>query len=114
MGLGNFWLERNITNKHLVRSSNFAEDRTQRLKEAKLDAAKDIKEYKQKKEKELKEHEAQFSGSNDDLEKAAESEVQTELVEIDKSAEAKKEDVVKLLLDAITHPKPELHVNARA
>ncbi|CAH2451141.1 V-type proton ATPase subunit G of the V1 peripheral membrane domain [Komagataella phaffii CBS 7435] len=88
--------------------------RTQRLKEAKLDAAKDIKEYKQKKEKELKEHEAQFSGSNDDLEKAAESEVQTELVEIDKSAEAKKEDVVKLLLDAITHPKPELHVNARA
>lgn len=48
------------------------------------------------------------------MEKAAESEVQTELVEIDKSAEAKKEDVVKLLLDAITHPKPELHVNARA
>lgn len=87
-------------------------DRAQKLKAAKSDAQAEIEAYKQKKEAELKKFEAEFEGSNKQLEEDAEKEVQSELEKIKKTAQEKKNAVVKLLVDSICSPKPELHVNA--
>lgn len=86
--------------------------RTNRLKAAKIDAAAEITAYKQKKDQELKRYEAEHSGLNESADKAAELEVQAELEAIQKTAATKKKDVVKLLIDAVTNPTPELHINA--
>ncbi|ODV86465.1 hypothetical protein CANARDRAFT_27669 [[Candida] arabinofermentans NRRL YB-2248] len=85
--------------------------RAQKLKAAKLDAQKEIDAYKAKKEAELKQFEDEFSGSNKKLEDEAENQVKDELVKIKKTAEAKKSDVIELLIDSVTQPKPELHIN---
>lgn len=89
-------------------------DRAQKLKAAKSDAQAEIEAYKQKKDEELKKFEAEFEGSNKQLEADAEKEVQSELEKIKKTAQEKKSAVVKLLVDSICSPKPELHVNASA
>lgn len=60
----------------------------------------------------MKKFEDEFAGSNQKLEADADTEVQTELVKIKKTAEEKKTQVVKLLLESVTTPKPGLHVNA--
>lgn len=59
-------------------------------------------------------YESEFAGSNEKLEKDAETEVQTELSKIKKTAEEKKAAVVKLLVNSIATPKPDMHVNAVA
>ncbi|GAV30422.1 hypothetical protein PMKS-003934 [Pichia membranifaciens] len=87
-------------------------DRAQKLKAAKTDAQAEIEAYKAKKAAELKKFEDEFAGSNQKLEADADTEVQTELVKIKKTAEEKKTAVVKLLLESVTTPKPGLHVNA--
>lgn len=60
----------------------------------------------------MKQFEAEHSGLNETAEKEAEEQVKVELVEIQKTAADKKSDVVKLLIDAVTKPTPELHINA--
>lgn len=62
----------------------------------------------------MKKFEDEFTGSNQKLETDAENEVQTELVKIKKTAQDKKSDVVKLLVNSISTPKPDLHINATA
>lgn len=86
--------------------------RTARLKAAKTDAAAEITAYKQKKEQELKQFEAEHSGLNETADKDAEEQVKVELESIKKTAAEKKAVVVKLLIDAVTKPTPELHINA--
>lgn len=86
--------------------------RTQRLKAAKTDAATDIQEYKTTKEAELKKYEEEHSGLNEVIDKEAEEAVAKELVSIKKTASEKKAQVVKLLVDAVIKPTPELHINA--
>ncbi|CDK24987.1 unnamed protein product [Kuraishia capsulata CBS 1993] len=86
--------------------------RAQKLKAAKADAAADIDVYKKKKEAELKGYEQEHSGSNKAAEEAAEAAVESELKAIKKTAAEKQAAVVKLLLEAVTKPTPELHINA--
>lgn len=86
--------------------------RTQRLKAAKTDAAAEIAKYKAQKEAELKQYQAEHSGLNETIDKEAEESVAKELEAIQKTAAEKKEEVVKLLIDAVVKPTPELHVNA--
>ncbi|KAH3676983.1 hypothetical protein OGATHE_001473 [Ogataea polymorpha] len=88
-------------------------DRAQKLKDAKSDAQKEIEQYRLKKEAELKKYEEEFQGSNQKLEKEAEEQIKDELANIKKTCESKKENVIKLLIDAVISPKPELHINAR-
>ncbi|SCW02702.1 LAFE_0F12398g1_1 [Lachancea fermentati] len=86
--------------------------RQEKLKQAKTDAANEINAYKLQKEQELKDFEAKNAGGVSGLEKDAEAKVQTELKEIQKTAAKKEKDVVKLLIDAVTKPVAEMHVNA--
>ncbi|KAH3673278.1 hypothetical protein WICMUC_003737 [Wickerhamomyces mucosus] len=85
--------------------------RTDRLKQAKVDANAEVEAYKQKKLAELKEFESQVR-LNEAADKEAQEQVQTELHEIKELAAKKKDEVVKLLVNAVIKPTPELHVNA--
>lgn len=86
--------------------------RQDKLKQAKKDAATEINNYKLQKDKELTNFANENAGSVDDLEKNADLQVQDELKDIERVAKEKKEDVIKLLIDAVTHPSAELHANA--
>ncbi|SCU88434.1 LAFA_0E12684g1_1 [Lachancea sp. 'fantastica'] len=86
--------------------------RQDKLKQAKTDAAKEIDAYKQKKEQELKEYEAKNAGGVGGLEKEAEEQVQSELKTLEQTGKQKKDAIVKLLIDAVTTPVAEVHVNA--
>lgn len=81
------------------------------MKAAKADAQAEIEAYKAKKAEELKKFEDEFSGSNEQLEITAETEVKTELEKIKKTAQDKKSNVVKLLVNTISSPEPQLHQN---
>lgn len=82
------------------------------MKQAKLDAAKEIDAYKLKKDQELKDFEDKNAGNLTELEKNAEDQIKGELDEITRISREKTEDVVKLLVDAVTKPSTEMHVNA--
>lgn len=86
--------------------------RQELLKQAKTDAAAEIAQYKAKKEQELKQIEASNEGGVEGLEKEAEQSVQQELKEIKEVASKKEDDVVKLLIKAVTAPAAEMHINA--
>ena len=47
-----------------------------------------------------------------ELEKSAEEQIKGELDDIARISKEKTEDVVKLLVDAVTKPSTEMHVNA--
>jgi len=49
---------------------------------------------------------------NEAADKEAEAEVKGELESIQKVASEKQAEVVKLLINAVTKPTPELHINA--
>ncbi|GME78725.1 unnamed protein product [[Candida] boidinii] len=87
--------------------------RAQKLKAAKTDASAEVDAYKAKKDAELKKFEENFSGNNKQLEDDAEKSVVEELAKIKKTCEAKKSDVIKLLVKAVTEPKPSLHANIK-
>ncbi|OWB61460.1 hypothetical protein B5S31_g486 [[Candida] boidinii] len=82
----------------------FIIDRAQKLKAAKTDASAEVDAYKAKKDAELKKFEETVK---DDAEKS----VVEELAKIKKTCEAKKSDVINLLVKAVTEPKPALHAN---
>jgi ATP synthase subunit G len=86
--------------------------RASKLKAAKADAQAEIETYKAKKAAELKAFQDEFASSNVQLEENAAKEVQTELAKIKQTAQEKKAAVIKLLVDSVTSPKPELHANA--
>lgn len=86
--------------------------RTERLKSAKVDAQSEIDEYKKLKEAELLKYEQEHAGLNESIEKDADAQVESELVTIKKNYESKQKEVITLLVDAVTKPSPELHVNA--
>ncbi|SCU87929.1 LADA_0E07096g1_1 [Lachancea dasiensis] len=86
--------------------------RQEKLKQAKSDAAEEINAYKQKKEQELKDYEAKNAGGVGGLEKEAETQVQSELKELEEIGKKKKSAVVKLLIGSVTKPVAEVHVNA--
>ncbi|CCG82232.1 V-type proton ATPase subunit G [Taphrina deformans PYCC 5710] len=86
--------------------------RTQRLKDARSEAQKEIDKYKSKKDTEYKEYEDKNSGNNDDAEKEAQKSIDTQLSEIKKSQEEGKKVIVDNLLAAIVKSDPQMHINA--
>ncbi|KAK6202732.1 H+-ATPase G subunit-domain-containing protein [Scheffersomyces amazonensis] len=86
--------------------------RTNRLKSAKADAQAEIDEYKKHKETELQNYEKEHAGLNESIDKEADAQVEKELADIKAKYADKKENVVKLLVDATIKPTPELHINA--
>ncbi|GMM34682.1 H(+)-transporting V1 sector ATPase subunit G [Saccharomycopsis crataegensis] len=87
--------------------------RAQRLKSAKSDATQEIEAYKLQKDQELKDFEAKYDGINANADTEAANTVKEEVEKLKKTAESKQKDVVALLVDAITHPTPEVHINAQ-
>ncbi|KAK9457738.1 H+-ATPase G subunit-domain-containing protein [Dipodascopsis uninucleata] len=87
--------------------------RTQKLKDARTEAAKEIDAYKAAKEEEFKKFEKEHSSSNSKAEEEANAGVQTELAQIKEAAAKAKDGVVSKLLEAVTNPKPALHINAQ-
>ena len=77
-----------------------------------MDAAKEIQEYKKRKELELKKFEEEHSGLNINADKEAAATVQAEVEKLKETAAKKKEDVIKLLVEAVIKPTPEIHINA--
>lgn len=105
-------------------------DRVQKLKDARLEAEKEIKEYKSSKEAEFKEFERsvcretayslqhidnapQRDGTTQTSQSAIDKETEVKLEEISKAYLANKDKVVKKLLDRVVLVKPELHRNLR-
>ncbi|KAK9451938.1 H+-ATPase G subunit-domain-containing protein [Limtongia smithiae] len=86
--------------------------RTQKLKDARTEATKEIDAYKAAKETEFKKFESEHSSSNTKAEEEANAGVQTELADIKVAATKATEAVVAQLIEAVTSPKPSLHVNA--
>ncbi|KAK9460221.1 H+-ATPase G subunit-domain-containing protein [Lipomyces oligophaga] len=86
--------------------------RTQKLKDARTEAQKEIAAYKEAKETEFKKFEGEHSSSNTKAEEEANAGVQTELVEIKEAAAKAKDKVISELIEAVTKPKPSLHINA--
>lgn len=86
--------------------------RTTRLKAAKADAQKEIDEYKKQKEAELKEYELKHAGLNESEDKEADEKVKVELDSIKSKYEAKKSEVISLLVEATVKAVPEIHINA--
>ncbi|AET38681.1 H(+)-transporting V1 sector ATPase subunit G Ecym_3182 [Eremothecium cymbalariae DBVPG len=86
--------------------------RQEKLKQAKLDASKEINEYKAQMDQELRDHEAANVGWAENLEKEAERKVQTELEQIKRLSSQKKDAIVSTLITAVTKPQHEVHINA--
>ncbi|PWN26971.1 H+-ATPase G subunit [Jaminaea rosea] len=86
--------------------------RTQKLKDARSEAAKDIEELKASKDQEYqkykKEHESEQSTSSS----AVEKETDAELKRIEESYKKNRDDVVQKLLDRVVQVKAEMHRNA--
>ncbi|KAF8473833.1 H+-ATPase G subunit-domain-containing protein [Kalaharituber pfeilii] len=76
--------------------------RTQRVKDARAEAAKEIEEYKQQKEAEFKKFEAEHSGSNAKAEDAAAREAEGALARIKKAGEQHGERVIQDLIKGVT------------
>lgn len=87
-------------------------DRTQKLKDAKTDAAADIEAYKKKKEEDFSKTKNADSGSNTKAETEADESAKSELSEIKTAGEKAEKDVIKKLIDEVLSPKPVIHINA--
>ncbi|ODV90571.1 hypothetical protein CANCADRAFT_108032 [Tortispora caseinolytica NRRL Y-17796] len=86
--------------------------RTQRLKAARSEAAKEIEEYKKQQEKKFNEFVAQHSGDTTKLESDAAAQVEKEVAAVKEAASKNADKVVDDLVKAILTPAPKLHINA--
>ncbi|KAL7276442.1 hypothetical protein RUND412_000581 [Rhizina undulata] len=86
--------------------------RTQKVKDARAEAQKEIEQYKKQKEAEFKKFEAEHSGVNAKAEEEAAKEVEETLVRIKAIGDEKTPAVVEDLLKATVDVKPQPHRNA--
>jgi len=87
--------------------------RTQKLKDARSEADKEIQEYKKRKEREYKEFEDSRAGTTQDSQSAVDKDTEVKLTTISESFQANREQVVEKLLDRVVQVKPELHRNLK-
>ncbi|KFH41491.1 V-type proton ATPase subunit G-like protein [Hapsidospora chrysogenum ATCC 11550] len=80
--------------------------RTQRVKEARDEAKKEIAEYKAKKDEEYKKFEAEHSKGNQQAEDEANKEAEKQIQSIKEAGKKGQADVVKNLLAAVLEAKP--------
>ncbi|PUU84347.1 H+-ATPase G subunit-domain-containing protein [Tuber borchii] len=88
--------------------------RTQKVKDARSEAQKEIEEYKKQKENEFKEFESKHSGANAKAEEEATKEIEQTLKDIEAATKEKGPEVIGDLLKAVTDVKPEPHRNVAA
>ncbi|KAH8149584.1 uncharacterized protein LAJ45_06213 [Morchella importuna] len=86
--------------------------RTQKVKDARSEAQKEIDEYKKQKEAEFAKFESEHTGVNARAEEEATKEVEEKLKEIEAAKGEKGPQVIEELLKAVTDIKPEPHRNA--
>ena len=87
--------------------------KTQRLKEAKEEASREIELYRKEREVKFQEQQTKFAGSKDDFAQKMQEETQKNLVQINNEVERNKEQVIQRLLELIYDIKPEIHQNYR-
>jgi len=85
--------------------------RTQKLKDARAQAEKEIERYRLAKEQEFKKYEAEHVGQTQVSQSAIDKETETTLVKITTSFQTNREKVVDKLMDRVILIKPELHRN---
>ncbi|KXN73141.1 V-type ATPase [Conidiobolus coronatus NRRL 28638] len=87
--------------------------RTQRLKDARSEAAKEIEDLRKKKQSEYEAYEKQNVGTSDEVSKAIQKDTQDKVAEIEQCFNSNKDQVVQSLIDAILNVKPTPHRNAK-
>ncbi len=87
--------------------------KTQRLKEAKEEAAKEIEEYRKEREGHFQEQQKKFIGSKDDFSAKMGEESEEKLVNIERDVQVNKEKVISRLLELVYDIQPELHRNSK-
>ncbi|KAG0338110.1 H(+)-transporting V1 sector ATPase subunit G [Podila humilis] len=87
--------------------------RTQRLKDARAEAAKDIEELKASKAEAFKGFEAEHAGSSDQTTQRVEVETEQKRVEIEAAFAKNREAVLQKLLETVFTVEPKIHRNAR-
>ncbi|KAG8817805.1 H(+)-transporting V1 sector ATPase subunit G [Serendipita sp. 399] len=85
--------------------------RTQKLKDARTEAAKDLEAYKAQKDSELNAFEQKHTGVTKANQEAIDKETDEKLALLDASYKKNKDAVVKMLLDRVLLVKTELHPN---
>ena len=88
-------------------------EKTQRLKEAKEEAGKEIADYRTEREKQFNEKQKNFAGSKDDLKQKMDQDMINKRRQIEQDVKQNKEKVIQRLLEMVYDIKPELHRNAR-
>ncbi|KAF8705298.1 V-type proton ATPase subunit G, partial [Rhizoctonia solani] len=86
-------------------------DRTQKLKDARTEAAKEIEAYKKQKEEEFKSLEGQRAGNTSNAQDAVDKDTEAKIAAINDAYAKQKDGVVQKLLDRVVLVKPELHRN---
>ncbi|EGF83982.1 hypothetical protein BATDEDRAFT_84701 [Batrachochytrium dendrobatidis JAM81] len=87
--------------------------RVQRLKDARLEASKEIEALKCQQSIQFQKFEQQFSGDSDDSVIKAQQQTEESLVEINAAVLKNKGAVIDKLLSTIVKCEPKIHVNAR-
>lgn len=87
--------------------------RVQRLKDARSEATREIEEYRRVKDDEFKAFEASHAGNISNVQVAVEKETDIKLQSISEVFEARKDQVLRKLLDRVVLIKPELHRNLK-
>ncbi|KAG9096838.1 H(+)-transporting V1 sector ATPase subunit G [Ceratobasidium sp. 370] len=85
--------------------------RTQKLKDARTEAAKEIEAYKAQKEEDFKSLEGQRAGTTSTAQDAIDKDTEAKIVTINDAYTKQKDGVVQKLLDRVVLVKPELHRN---
>ncbi|ETS62283.1 hypothetical protein PaG_03359 [Moesziomyces aphidis] len=85
--------------------------RTQKLKDARNEASKEIEQLKANKEKEFADFQKQHEGSTNSSQTTVDKETEERLGELNKAFEANRDQVISKLLDRVVDVKTELHRN---
>ncbi|KAF9921510.1 H(+)-transporting V1 sector ATPase subunit G [Linnemannia zychae] len=87
--------------------------RTQRLKDARSEAAKEIDELKAAKNEAFKNFEQEHAGSSDQTSQRVEIETEQKRVQIEAEFNKNRGAVLEKLLDTVFTVEPKIHPNAR-
>jgi len=90
----------------------FAE-KAQRLKEAKEEANKEIKDYRAERERQFQEKQQNYAGSKDNFKQKMDRETSESQVKVDQQVRQSKEKVIQRLLEMVFQVEPEMHRNVR-
>ncbi|KAF8605953.1 V-type ATPase [Ceratobasidium sp. AG-I] len=87
--------------------------RTQKLKDARTEAAKEIEAYKKQKEEEFKSLEGKTAGTTSNAQDAVDKDTEGKIATINDAYAQQKDAVVQKLLDRVVLVTPELHRNLK-